>query len=348
MLTRLRKQLGPAGLVVAIAALVLAMVGGAYAAKKYVITSTKQIKPSVLKQLKGATGPTGAQGPQGPAGPAGAPGAKGADGANGAPGPTGPTGAKGATGATGPAGSGSDGATGPTGPTGLNGLNGSDGATGPTGATGPEGDGTTGATGATGPEGPTGPSGGPPGPEGPTGEAGPTGPTGPEGEGATGPTGPEGPPGEGGGLPDTLVGVWSVDGEEGFDGGTEPLQVSISYLKTIEPAPKVFFVFPGEPAGLAIDPSTGELAGTGNVSDICGPEASVAKPEATPGYLCVFAKTISGLFLGGYLELVLGEPALGWVSPDPNSGAIVPFSLQGIEETSAGGYANGSWAVTAE
>ncbi|HWY17712.1 MAG TPA: hypothetical protein VNY27_03255 [Solirubrobacteraceae bacterium] len=61
-------------------ALVFAMTGGAYAAKKYLITSTGQIKPSVLAQLKGrsggagasgATGPAGTQGPQGPAGPGG-------------------------------------------------------------------------------------------------------------------------------------------------------------------------------------------------------------------------------------------------------------------------------------
>jgi hypothetical protein len=73
-------------------ALVFAMSGGAYAAKRYLITSTKQISPSVLKQLKGsagkagapgATGPQGAQGLPGAQGPQGTPGTEGKDGTEG-------------------------------------------------------------------------------------------------------------------------------------------------------------------------------------------------------------------------------------------------------------------------
>jgi hypothetical protein len=83
------------------------MTGGAYAAGKYVITSTKQISPSVLKSLKGASGKAGAQGASGPAGqaggvgatgPQGAAGAAGAKGPQGEPGEAGKPGEKGATG----------------------------------------------------------------------------------------------------------------------------------------------------------------------------------------------------------------------------------------------------------
>lgn len=124
MFSLLRNRLGIPG-VIAIIALVFAMVGGAWAAKKYVITSTKQIKPSVLKQLKGAKGDKGDTGSAGPAGPAGAQGPAGKDGAAGAAGPAGPTGPAGSAGATGP--------------TGAKGATGATGATGTTGATGPTG-----------------------------------------------------------------------------------------------------------------------------------------------------------------------------------------------------------------
>jgi hypothetical protein len=88
MFSMIRQRFSVAGLIATLA-LVFALGGGAWAAKKYLITSTKQIKPSVLKALKGKAGPQGSQGPQGPAGPSGK---DGANGAAGATGPTGPTG----------------------------------------------------------------------------------------------------------------------------------------------------------------------------------------------------------------------------------------------------------------
>jgi Collagen triple helix repeat (20 copies) len=84
-------------MVVACLALFVASTGTSIAASHYLITSTKQIKPSVIKALKGAKGPAG----QGVAGAAGAQGPQGPKGDTGAAGSTGSTGATGATGASG-------------------------------------------------------------------------------------------------------------------------------------------------------------------------------------------------------------------------------------------------------
>jgi hypothetical protein len=75
-------------------ALVFAMSGGAYAAKHYLITSTKQISPKVLKTLKGANGKNGTNGTNGANGTNGVPGAAGI-GTAGAQGPAGAKGEKG-------------------------------------------------------------------------------------------------------------------------------------------------------------------------------------------------------------------------------------------------------------
>jgi Collagen triple helix repeat (20 copies) len=96
--------------VAATLAVVFAMSGGAYAAGHYLITSTKQISPKVLKTLKGASahngaagaqGPTGPGGPVGPAGPGGAQGPQGPKGEDGALGPKGEKGVQGEKGTTG-------------------------------------------------------------------------------------------------------------------------------------------------------------------------------------------------------------------------------------------------------
>jgi hypothetical protein len=97
-------------------ALVFVMSGGAYAAGKYLITSTKQIKPSVLLQLKGKNGTNGKSGQLGSVGP------QGLGGPQGTVGPQGPAGENGSVGGTGPAGlSGPKGAAGPVGPAGPTG-----------------------------------------------------------------------------------------------------------------------------------------------------------------------------------------------------------------------------------
>ena len=105
-------------LVTVVVVLVCALfAGGAWAASRYLITSTDQIKPSVLAKLEtpgrrgpqgergvsgaGAVGAPGATGPAGVTGPAGAQGAAGAAGASGAPGATGPAGVTGPAGAAG-------------------------------------------------------------------------------------------------------------------------------------------------------------------------------------------------------------------------------------------------------
>jgi hypothetical protein len=85
MASRVRRRFTYANVAMTLA-LVFAMSGGAYAAGKYLITSTKQIKPSVLKQLQGKAGPAGARGPQGALGAAGPQGPAGANGTAGAPG----------------------------------------------------------------------------------------------------------------------------------------------------------------------------------------------------------------------------------------------------------------------
>ena len=101
MFTLLRRH-GVAGWLVAVASLVLVVGGTAWAAHRYVITSSKQISPRVLAQLHGATGAPGAKGDAGAGGPQGPVGNAGPAGSQG---PSGPTGPSGATGDTGPAGS---------------------------------------------------------------------------------------------------------------------------------------------------------------------------------------------------------------------------------------------------
>jgi hypothetical protein len=103
MFSRIRRRITYTNVAMTLA-LVFAMSGGAFAATKYLITSTKQIKPSVLAQLKGKNGKNGTNGINGVNGAAGAQGpqgAKGDTGAAGSPGAKGDTGGAGSPGAKG-------------------------------------------------------------------------------------------------------------------------------------------------------------------------------------------------------------------------------------------------------
>ena len=88
MLSSIRRRITYANVAVTLA-LVFAMSGGAYAAGHYLITSTKQFSPKVLKALKGHAGARGANGANGASGAQGAQGAQGPQGAQGAGGPGG-------------------------------------------------------------------------------------------------------------------------------------------------------------------------------------------------------------------------------------------------------------------
>ena len=126
MFSTVRKRVTFANVALTLA-LVFAMSGGAFAASKIIISSTKQISPKVLAQLKGAKGAKGA------AGAAGTPGAAGAPGPAGPAGPIGPVDPAGAKGETGK--QGVEGEPGALGPAGKEGSPWTDGGTLPKGAT---------------------------------------------------------------------------------------------------------------------------------------------------------------------------------------------------------------------
>jgi hypothetical protein len=95
MISRIREQLGPAGFVIAVIALIAALGGGAYAASGGLTgKQKKEVKTIAQTEAKKAAipGPPGSPGSPGPAGSAGAKGDTGSQGNPGAPGTNGTNG----------------------------------------------------------------------------------------------------------------------------------------------------------------------------------------------------------------------------------------------------------------
>jgi len=111
--------------VAATLALVLSFSGGALAATRYLINSTSQINPKVLKQLRAARGPEGVAGPAGSEGKPGKEGLPGLEGKAGVEGKVGAEGRRGVEGKTGQEGKrGREGPEGKEGPPGQEGGSG--------------------------------------------------------------------------------------------------------------------------------------------------------------------------------------------------------------------------------
>ena len=93
MLRRFRDQVGTAGFVISIVALIAAFGGGAYAASGGLTAKQKKEVKAIAKQFAGKPGTAGANGTNGPPGDKGAPGANGSNGSSGANGKSVETGA---------------------------------------------------------------------------------------------------------------------------------------------------------------------------------------------------------------------------------------------------------------
>jgi len=96
VISRIQRQLGTAGFVIAVVALIAALGGGAYAASGGFSAKQKKEIRTIAKGVvqPGPQGPAGAPGSRGPSGPAG-PGVQGPTGATGEPGPMGERGFRG-------------------------------------------------------------------------------------------------------------------------------------------------------------------------------------------------------------------------------------------------------------
>lgn len=95
MLSRIREQVGSAGLIVAVVALIAALAGGAYAASGGLTGQQKKQVEKIAKKHAGKDGKEGAAGAPGPTGPQGVQGSQGAKGDKGDPGTNGTNGTNG-------------------------------------------------------------------------------------------------------------------------------------------------------------------------------------------------------------------------------------------------------------
>lgn len=192
-----------------------------------------------------------------------------------------------------------------------------------------------GKRGATGPQGPAGPA-GQPGSAGQQGAAGQDGATGPQGP--TGEAGPQGATGEDGTfssepLPtgQTLTGSWIASGGEG-----DISWGSISFPIQVTPAPTLYWEPPALGGG-AFKAAPGEslaLIGPEEFEAAC--PGSAAEPQAEPGSLCVYPEAeFEALPNINYVSEHLTAPT--------EYGTAIPYVI-----SQEGGFARGTWAVTAE
>ena len=205
---------------------------------------------------------------------------------------------------------------------------------GPRGPRGPRG-----PVGPAGPQGPAGAAGaaGAKGAQGPQGERGATGPAGLNGsngtQGPAGPAGPTGPAGSpwtaGGTLPsgETETGVWSLAvGPENPTLGFALTKVPISFTIPVAES--------GEPGGAVSLTAHRLKPGEAETAECPG---DWEEPKAEPGHLCVY--TVAELDTGANLEVSLATSGSG--------GTIHPGAFVQTQEGEPGGFAGGSWAVTA-
>jgi hypothetical protein len=92
VISRIHQKLGTAGFIISIVALVVALGGGAYAAKGTLTGKQKKEVETIAKKFAGKPGAAGAAGAQGAKGDAGAAGSNGGSGDKGPQGPAGPKG----------------------------------------------------------------------------------------------------------------------------------------------------------------------------------------------------------------------------------------------------------------